>query len=124
MSLSACIEFDFDYWRRLASDDPGSFEVERSRVVEAVIAGAAPELRQRMRGLQWRIDRLRERSPNPMAACLRLNGMMMDSVFGKDGLMDVMQRLGSMEITDHPGTGGATIIPFRRPAAIPPPEPV
>lgn len=119
MNTSACSDFDFEYWRRLAVDDPNGFEAERSRVVEALIERASPEIRRRMRGLQWRIDRLRERAPNPMAACVKLTGLMWDAVLGKDGLVETMQKIGACEAAASKTIPTATVIAFpgKRPPA-------
>jgi len=32
--------------------------------------------RERLRGLQWRIDRLREQASNPLAACVQISNLM------------------------------------------------
>jgi len=80
MSRSQTLDkLDFDHWLELAKSDPDSFEVLRSRAIDEVIGRFAESRQSHMRCVQWRIDRLRERSRNPMAACIAISGMMWDS---------------------------------------------
>ena len=73
----SCI--DFDYWSQLARDDPERFESLRSATLESHI-NKAPEAQQnRLRCLQWRVDRMREKAKTPMAACINISNMMWDS---------------------------------------------
>lgn len=82
---------DFDEGMRLARTDPAAFEKHRRAVIEAFI-GQVPAHRQpRLRGLQWRIDLERERAPNPMAACVRIQEMMWESFAGPGGLAEVFR---------------------------------
>lgn len=111
--------FDFDHWVTLARDDPAGFETARRRYLEALIDSAEPEARRRLRGLQFRIDMERRRAPNPLAACIRIQSLMWDSVLGPDGLCERVCSLGDLgrlrpvakELTPR----CATIIPFPRP---------
>ncbi len=80
--------FDFDEWERLARTDPDAFEERRRLAIEELISRASEDRRQRLRGLQFRVDMERQRAPTPMAACLRLYTMMWDSVIGPDGLQE------------------------------------
>jgi hypothetical protein len=85
--------FDFDEWARLAQRDPAGFEARRRELLDAVIAEAPASRRQRLRRLQWRIDRERERCPNPLNACVRLSGWMWRSFAGDGGLAESLNRL-------------------------------
>lgn len=107
-------EFDFDEWVKLAKEDPDAYENKRKQMIEAIIDDAAPEIKHRMRGLQWQIDQIRSTSPNPMASCLRISQMMWDKVLADDGLLDHMQQLRSLDTgkLDKPRTS-ATIINMR-----------
>ncbi|MGQ0658553.1 MAG: DUF3135 domain-containing protein [Chromatiales bacterium] len=104
--------FNFEYWRRLAAEDPVGFESARVRAVTALIESAPPESKRHLQGVQWRIDRLRERAPNPMAACLRLSGLMWESLLGKDGLLDTLKRLERLGVCS--ARPPAKIVPLRR----------
>ena len=102
-------------WATLAKEDPAAFEERRRQVIEDLISRAPIRLQHRLRCLQWRIDMERERSPNPLAACLRLYSMMWDSILSEGGF------LRSLEILTEPNSQGrekqaiktAQILPFR-----------
>lgn len=85
--------FDFDYWRELAEKDPEQFEECRRRAINEVIDASPSSMQRRLRGLQWRVDMEIGRSKNAMDSCVRINRMMMDSVYAKDGLLDAIQNL-------------------------------
>jgi hypothetical protein len=67
---------DFEAWARLAKQDPHTFEKLRNRLLDAHIARASSAHQDRLRRLQWRIDRLREQASNPMAACVQISNLM------------------------------------------------
>lgn len=91
------VTIDFDRWAQLAVSDPAAFEIARQQVMDAVISQAPVARQQRLRCLQWRIDRVRDLSQTPMAACLQLSRMMWDSVVGPGGLLESFQELGVRE---------------------------
>jgi hypothetical protein len=93
-SNTSTTEFNFDRWVELAKADPAAFEAWRSAWIEEAIASAPPDCRQRMRGLQFRIDLERRRARTPLKACIRLSQMMWQSVMGENGLMDALNGLG------------------------------
>ncbi len=88
MSQNCHGSMDFERWRELAVQDPERFELLRQLMIEAVIRSASQRCQQRLRGLQWKIDKVRERSPTPMAACISLSNMMWESFAGERGLVD------------------------------------
>ena len=79
--------FDFDQWKTLAESDPEAFERRRQAVIDSYISGVSQSKRQRLQGLQWRVDMERRRSSNPMQSFLRIYTMMWDSVCGERGLL-------------------------------------
>jgi hypothetical protein len=99
---------NFDAWVQLAREDPDRFESMRRQVVDHAIERAPPHRRERLRGLQWRIDRTRELAPNPMAACVSISQMMWDSLTGRDGLLDTLRAGPSRRI------GKAAVGPLSR----------
>lgn len=101
------ISLDFDAWRELATRDPVRFEALRGRAIDAAIRRAPKEHQHRLRCLQWRIDAVRHRSGTPLAATIRISGMMSESLAR---LTRVLQEGGSGG-TKHP----ARVIPFKRP---------
>lgn len=85
---------NFDQWAQLAKSDPEAFEARRAATIEAAIQRMPAHKQQRMRCLQWKIDQVRDRASNPMAACIKLSEMMWDSLVGPGGLRDALERLG------------------------------
>jgi hypothetical protein len=80
MSKRAAIQhIDFEQWAQLAQHDPHAFEQLRHRLLEAYIARSSSEHQDRLRRLQWRIDRLREQASNPMSACVQISNLMWDT---------------------------------------------
>jgi len=72
--------FDFDEWLELSRRDPESFEVRRLQSIEELINSAPEERQHRLRCLQWKIDRVRDKMATPMAACVAISDMMWDSL--------------------------------------------
>ena len=125
LSVQAATEFnflfDFDEWSRLAKTDPAAFEARRLALIEEYLGQFPPLDQRRLRGLQFRIDMERRRARTPMAACLRLSSMMWDSLLGKRGLKDAIDRLLRSSHTSaspirRPPTASALILPFKKPA--------
>ena len=90
MRRNTLTELDFDAAMELARSDPEAFEQYRHDVIEALIARAPERNRLHLRRLQWRIDQVRARSSNPIAACVKLYRMMWESFAGECGLIDTM----------------------------------
>lgn len=111
--------FDFEYWKKLAKDNPELFERKRRDALEAVINSAPSRIQQRLRGLQWRVDMERQRAKNPLNSCLRIYNMMWESVYAKGGLLDSMDSLLSpadaKSDTQHKRNSGekADVLAFR-----------
>ena len=100
--------FDFDAWAKLASNDPQAFELQRIQAVEQLIRLAPPHKQQRLRGLQWKLDQIRRIAPSPLAASIRMNRLLWESVAGADGLLDRLQRPLDARRRRHT----ARVIPF------------
>lgn len=103
--------FDFDKWARLAHADPKAFELKRKNTIEAVISDAPVRCQAQLRRMQWKLDRIRETTPTPLAACVRMQEMMWDSVLGEDGLL---ARLRQLPVHDGTGRKTAQVLEFRR----------
>ena len=98
---------------RLAKSDPQAFEALRSKDIEELINSASKEQQHRLRCLQWRIDKVREKTKTPMGACIAISEMMWDSFY------ELHKLIGKM---DQPSTSNgkfvsksltsATILPF------------
>ncbi|MGM0593587.1 MAG: DUF3135 domain-containing protein [Pseudomonadota bacterium] len=113
---------DFEAWQRLAHEDPEGFERRRRELLESVIAHAPESRRQRLRGLQWRVDKMRERAPTPLAACVSLSDMMWEALAGKRGLLERLR--GRLEGAPEAGREmpQAEVVPLRRRDGRRPPE--
>lgn len=70
------MEFDFDVWSKLARDDPAEFERRRELALRAAIDAAPPDFRQRLEGLQCRLDLERQRSATPLTSCVGMSSLM------------------------------------------------
>ena len=77
------VEYDFEFWVSLATQDPDTFESLRKQFIEHEINNYNSSTSNRLFGLQFQIDMECERSASAMGACLRLSGMMMDCFYGK-----------------------------------------
>ena len=72
--------FNFDEWLELSRRDPQSFENRRLESIEEFINSVPQDRQHRLRCLQWKIDRVRDKMPTPMAACVAISDMMWDSL--------------------------------------------
>jgi hypothetical protein len=97
---------DFAEWAALAGSDPDAFERLRQGLIDGFIQNSPPESRQRLLGLQWRIDQERARSRSPVGACIRITRMMWERLTGPGGLAEHLRRLGDdvvhLERAEHP----------------------
>lgn len=85
------LQFDFDHWASIAKENPELFESMRTQLLEQMIQRSPEQIKQRMEGLQWRIDQVRNRSSNPLSSCLRISKMMWNSVLGEHGLLTALE---------------------------------
>lgn len=102
---------DFDEWAALAKSDPQAFETQRRQVIDRAIRAASADRQQRLRRIQWKLDRIRGTSRTPMAACLRMNRLLWESVAGEHGLLACLQQPAAFRQRPAGGTG-ARIIPL------------
>lgn len=87
---------DFEEWSALARSDSDAFEARRAQTIKEFIDSVPAERRERLRRLQWRIDQLRRTSKTPLAACVRINRLMWESVCGHGGLLETLERLSAV----------------------------
>ncbi|MGA0116380.1 MAG: DUF3135 domain-containing protein [Burkholderiales bacterium] len=101
-------DFDFESWSELARNDADEFERRRREMIDAFLATAPEHLRQRLHGLQFRIDLERQRAGTPLGAAVRLNSMMWSS------FMELRDALSGMsgETAALPQAAKATLIQF------------
>src|SRR4030065_279618 len=86
-------QFDFEDWASLAQSDPAAFEAKRQAMIDKLIEDAPEDLRQRLRSFQWRIDMERQRSANPLQACIRISNMMWDLIYADRGFLWSLQAM-------------------------------
>lgn len=94
--------FDFEQMSELARTDPDSFEQMRNYLLDACIARSSVAHQDRLRRLQWRVDRLRERASNPLSACVQISDLMWTT----------FNQLG--QAYHNPGNSAATPTPSAR----------
>jgi hypothetical protein len=109
--------FDFEDWASLAQSDPAAFEAKRQDMIDKLIEGAPEELRQRLRSFQWRIDMERERSANPLQACIRISNMMWDLIYADRGFLWSLQAMAdpSSLLTAVPAESGSADVIVLKP---------
>jgi len=110
--LTAPNENNFDQWHELAKSDPERFEAMREALVNEALAKMPTQRRDRLRGLQWRIDTIRQHSQSPLGCCIRISEMMWDSLSHNYGLLNLRQHLFDTPQVPFQGQTSATIIPF------------
>lgn len=109
--------FDFDEWSSLARTDPEAFETRRQAMIHEFIDSVPAHRRRRLHGLQWRLDAERLRARTPLAACVRLQSLMVGQVQGE--LLPALRALIG-PAADHPAPRAdarprAEVIPLHRP---------
>lgn len=107
--MSRKFHIDFEKWSDLASSNPEAFERKRQTTVDHFICSFPEKRQQNLRQLQWRIDGVRRAANTPMAACLKISSMMMDSVYGDNGLLELLQRATTPGRPLQPVTACATL---------------
>ena len=71
--------FDFDYWRKLAADDPRAFFEAREKAIEDCIrSNPHPEGQEQMRRLQEQVDGMRVIAGGPDRALQGIATMLSD----------------------------------------------
>ncbi len=107
------LTFDFDEWMQLAKNNPQQFERRRQAMIDKLIRSRALETQRRLRGLQFRIDLERKRCRTPLAACVRLNEMLMDQFSNQ--LAPILTGELPTPAVQEPSSadGPARILPFK-----------
>ncbi|MCC7120453.1 MAG: DUF3135 domain-containing protein [Gammaproteobacteria bacterium] len=108
-------DFPFDFWAKLAAEDPAAFEEARRLMIDSLIESAPAERQPRLRGLQWQIDQVRARTSSPLGACVKISNMMWHRVLGPDGLVEHLEQLVSGASPAREPATAAPVIPLRPP---------
>ncbi len=115
MDSKRCFAIDFDEWSSLAKQDPKGFEARRRAMLDSFIKAQPGWRRQRLRCLQWRLDRIRQSSSTPLLACQRLSQLMWDAFAGPSGLIQILTDPYTPARDTRQRRRSAKILPFRRP---------
>ncbi len=110
-------ELNFETWVALWRESPENFESSRAKRITAYINSVPEKHRERLRCLQWRIDKVRERAANPLAATIAISEMMWKSF---DELGAMYKELAGMVEGQQPTRPRrtATVLPFNRAAFV------
>lgn len=108
-------ELNFQAWMELWQDSPATFESLRLQRINAYIESVPERHRERLRCLQWKIERVRERTANPLAATIAISEMMWTSF---NDLGERYRELASFADGRQPmrPRRSATVLPFNRAA--------
>jgi len=107
-------EFPFDFWAKLAQEDPDAFEKARKLMLDSLIEAAPARAQPRLKGLQWQIERIRSKAATPLSACLKISDMMWTNVLGEDGLAAQFDGRGHGEPTAATAKKAAEVLLFQR----------
>ncbi len=110
-------KLNFETWMELWRDSPENFESVRAKRIADYINSVPEKHRERLRCLQWRIDKVRERAANPLAATIAISEMMWKSF---DELGSMYKDLAGMVEGREPRRTRrtATVLPFNRAAFV------
>ena len=109
-----CFTIDFDDWSNLARRDPEGFEARRRALLDSFIKAQPVGRRQRLRGLQWQVDCIRQSSSTPLVACQRVSQLMWDAFTGPAGLVQTLVGALPEPREGQRKTHSAKILPFPR----------
>lgn len=80
MSKPQAVELpSYDVLAQLARNDPVAYEAWRCEVIEDFINSAPEKMKPRLRGLQWRVECVRQQSKTALGSAVRLNDLMWKS---------------------------------------------
>ncbi len=69
-----------------------AFEEERRKIIEEEISKYPQEVQDRLRRFQWTLDMKRKKCKNPLEACFMFHEMLMEQVYGENGLLENLER--------------------------------
>ena len=104
---------DFDYWAKLAKDDPARFEKERQEAIAKEITSAPAHHQAGLWELQKEVDNLRAKSPTPLVAA----GAMIAAIQYSqkrmcEALLDLNEGLADIYISLAPLAGRSAELEF------------
>ncbi len=112
-NINQAKQMDFDQWLDLAMNDPKGFETARTAAIQGFLDSTPSHSRQRLTGLQWRIDMIRQHSKTPMAACQVIYSMMWDQLAGDEGMIHSLKSFANGTFNPPETKFNADILPFQ-----------
>jgi len=110
MSGNSVNDIDFEHWANLASTDPQKFEQLRQDKISAAINRTSGKRQQRLRGLQWQIDTIRDQhKDSALAGCLAISELMWETF---EHLAELLQSQAENGLSAPAPKMQANIIPF------------
>jgi len=82
----------FDRLSMLQELNDEAFEEERRKIIEEEISKYPHEVQDRLRRFQWTLDMKRKKCKNPLQACFMFHEMLMEKVYGENGLLENLER--------------------------------
>lgn len=101
----------FEALSQLAQDDPNAYETMRRELIEDFIDGAPDTMKQRLKGLQFRIDCERRLSRSALGATVRIYELMWKNYLSLNHEWQSLVQMGTSTDSLH----GATQRPVRLP---------
>ncbi len=84
---------DFEELCKLSRINPEEFERNRHKMINKEIARRPYRFQERLKKFQWVLDMKRRRCRNSLEACFMFHEMMMENVYGENGLLRNLERL-------------------------------
>lgn len=106
------LEMSFGQWSKLWQSSPETFEDLRTQRIESFIDSVPERHKKRLRCLQWKIDRVRERAANPLAATIAISEMMWQSFSELGELYKDLYALANDHEPRRVHRRTATVLPF------------
>ncbi len=75
--------------------DQESFEQERKRIIQEELSKYPKAVQERLKKFQWTLDMKRKKCKNALEACFMFHDMLMEQVYGENGLLENLEKLVS-----------------------------
>ena len=111
--------FDFDYWMNLYQDDPEQFEINRAKLMDALLEQSPEDRKHRNEGLLFQIDGIRRTTKTPIKSCMEISSLMWDSLLRLNNSFNNIDAIASGEQTrnnsDDEEKHAADVLEFKTP---------
>ncbi len=93
MGTKSTVNNNFEYLANLAASNPDKFEEHREKLINEFIQKMPSDKKDWLKKIQWRVDQARRQAKTPIGACILISNMMMESVYGRDGMLKSLESL-------------------------------